>query len=166
MRTAKCTAQNLWDKFIVHYGLPEKFLTDQGHNFESDLLKASCEIAQVKKIQTSGHHPQTNGQCKHLNATLINMLGTLPKKSKSTWREQVPTLVHAYNCTRNNATGFSPYYVMFGCKPHLPIDQIFGTNKANLKGSSITYIEILKKRMAWLYQSANDVIKKEQERNK
>ena len=37
-QTAKCTAQNLWDKFIVHYGLPEKILADQGHNFESDLL--------------------------------------------------------------------------------------------------------------------------------
>ena len=40
-QTAKCTAQNLWDKFIVHYGLPKKILTDQGHNFESDLLRTS-----------------------------------------------------------------------------------------------------------------------------
>ena len=48
-QTAKCTVQNLWDKFIVHYGLPEKILTGQGHNFKSDLLKALCEIAQVKK---------------------------------------------------------------------------------------------------------------------
>ena len=39
LQTAKCTAQNLWDKFIVHYGFPEKILTDQGHNFESNLLK-------------------------------------------------------------------------------------------------------------------------------
>ena len=59
----------------MHYGLPEKILTDQGCNFESDLLKALCEIAQVKKIRTSGYHPQTNGQCEHFNATLINMLG-------------------------------------------------------------------------------------------
>ena len=59
-QTAKCTAQNLWDRFIVHYGLPEKILTDQGCNFKSDLLKALCEIAQVKKIRTSGYHPQTN----------------------------------------------------------------------------------------------------------
>ena len=29
-QTAKCTAQNLWDKHIVHYRLPEKILTDQG----------------------------------------------------------------------------------------------------------------------------------------
>ena len=44
-QTSKCTAQNLWDKFIVHYRLPGKILTDQGCNFESDLLKALCEIA-------------------------------------------------------------------------------------------------------------------------
>ena len=29
-QTAKCTAKNLWGQFIVHYGLPEKILTDQG----------------------------------------------------------------------------------------------------------------------------------------
>ena len=166
MQTAKCTAQNLWDKFIVHYGLPKKILTDQGHNFEGDLLKALCKIAQVKKLRTLGYHPQTNGQCEHFNVTLFSMLRTLPQKPKSTWREQVPTLVHAYNCIRNSVAGFSPYYLMFGCKPHLPIDLIFGTNLADLKGNHITYIENLKKRMAWAYETANDIIQKEQERNK
>ena len=165
-QTAKCTTQNLWEKFIVHYGLPKKILTDQGCNFESDLLKALCEIAQVKKLRTSGYHPQMNGQCECFNATLINMLVTLTRKPKSTWREQVPTLVHAYNCTRNNVTGFSPYYLIFGWKPCLPIDFLFGTNTADLKGNSITYIENLKKRIEWAYQTANEVIKKEQEKNK
>ena len=168
-QTAKCTAQNLWDKFIVHYGLPETILTDQGCNFESDLLKAICEIAQVKKIRTSGYHPQTNGQCEHFNATLINMLGTLPERPKNTWREWVPTLVHAYNCTRNNATGFSPYYLMFGTNPCLPIDMLSGTNTANLrghKGNSTTYIKNLKWRIEWVYKAANEVLKKEKERNK
>ena len=94
------------------------------------------------------------------------MLSTLPKKPKSTWREQVPTMVHAYNCTRNNVMGFSSYNLMFGCKPHLPIDLIFGTNIADLKGNHITYIKNLKNRMAWAYQTANDVVQEEQERNK
>ena len=143
-QTAKCIAQKLCDKFIVDCGLPEKILTDQGCNFESDLLKALCEITQVKKIRTSGYHPQTNGHNEHFNATLINMLGTLPEKPKSTWREQIPTLVHACNCTRNNVMGFSPYYLMFGRKPHLPIDILFGTNMADLRDTSTTYIENLK----------------------
>ena len=144
-QTAKCMAQTLWDKFIVHYGLPEMILTDQGHNFESDLLKELCELAQVKKIRTSGYHPRTNGQCECFNTTLINMLGILPEKPKGTWREQVPSLVHAYNCRRNNVTDFSPYYLIFGRKPHLPIDILFGTNTADLKGNTSTkYVENLK----------------------
>ena len=55
---------------------------------------------------------------------------------------------------------------MFGWKPHLPIDLLFGTNTADLKGNSITYIENLKKQIEWTYQTANEAIKKEQERNK
>ena len=62
--------------------------------------------------------------------------------------------------------GFSPYYLMFGHKPHLPIDLIFGTNLTDLKGYHITYIENIKKRMTWVYETANDIIQKEQERNK
>ena len=121
-------------------------------------MKALREIAQVKKIRTSGYQPQTNGQCGGFNDTLINMMGTLPDKPKSTWREQVPTQVHAYNCTRNNATGFSPYYLMFGWKPGLPIDLLIGTNTAGLKGNIITYIENLKKQIEWAYQTANEAI--------
>ena len=113
-----------------------------------------------------GYHPQTNGQCKCFNVALISMLGTLPKKPKSTGREQVPTLVHAHNCTRNSANGFSPYNLMFGCKAHLPIGLIFGTNLTDLKGNHITYIANLKKRMVWAYETANDIIQMEQERNK
>ena len=93
-------------------------------------------------------------------------VGYSTQKLKNTWREQVPYLVHAYNSTRNSVTGFSPYYLMFGCKPHLPIDLIFGTNLADLKGYHITYIENLKKRMSWAYETANDIIQREQERNK
>ena len=149
-QTAKCTAQNLWNKFIVYNRLPEKILRDQGCNYESDLLKELCELAQVKKIRMSGYHPQMNGQCDHFNATLINMLGI--------WREQVPTLVHAYNCTRNNVTD-----LMFGQKPHLPIDILFGTNTADLKGNTSTkYVENLKWRKKWAYKTANEVVKKEQ----
>ena len=55
---------------------------------------------------------------------------------------------------------------MFGHKLCLPIDLMFGTNLADLKGSHITYIENLKKRMAWAYEIANDVVQKKQERNK
>ena len=142
-------------------------LTDQGFNFESDLLKELCKLGQVKKIKTSGYHPQMNGKCECFNVTLINILGTLPEKPKRTQREQVPTLVHTYNCTRNNMTDFSQYYLMFGRKPCLPIDMLFGSNTADLNGNtSNKYIENLKWRIEWAYKTTNKVVKKEQEWNK
>ena len=79
-----------------------------------------CELMGVWKIQTSPYHPQTNGQCERFNSTLINMLGTLPKEKKSEWKNHIGTLVHAYNCTQISATGFSPYYLMFGRQLCLP----------------------------------------------
>ena len=33
-QTAQATAKLLWENFIRHYGFPEKFLSDQGRNFE------------------------------------------------------------------------------------------------------------------------------------
>ena len=36
-QTAQARARILWDNFICHYGFPEKFISDQGRNFESDL---------------------------------------------------------------------------------------------------------------------------------
>ena len=48
-QTAQATARILWDNFICHYGFPEKFISDQGRNFESDLIKELCKIAGVKK---------------------------------------------------------------------------------------------------------------------
>ena len=123
---AQIMAKTLWDKFIVHYGLPKKILMDQGWSFESQLVADLCELMGAQKIWTSLYHLQTNGQCERFNSTLINMLGTLPKERKSEWKNHIGTLVHAYNCTQNSATGFSCYYLMFGRQPHLPVDVTLG----------------------------------------
>ena len=116
-QTTQTTAKTLWDKFIIHSGLPGKILWDQGRSFESQLVADLYELMGTQKIQTSLYHPQTSGQCERFNSTLINMLGTLlPEKN------HIGTFVHAYNCTCNSATGFSPNYFMYRRQPHLPID--------------------------------------------
>ena len=125
-QTTQMTAKILWDKFIVHYGLAEKILMDQGWNFESQLMADLCELMGTQIVWTSPYHLQTNGQCERFNSYLINMLGTLPKEKKSEWKNHIGTLVHVYNCTWNSATEFSPYFLMFRRQPCLPIDVMLG----------------------------------------
>ena len=125
-QTGQMTAKTLWDKFIVHYGLPEKILMDQGQNFKGQLVADLCELMGTRKVQTNPHHLQTNSQCERFNSTLINMLGTLPKVKKSEWKNHIGALVHVYNCTWNSASGFSPYFLMFGRQPYLPVNVMLG----------------------------------------
>ena len=108
-QTAKCTAQALWDWFVVHYGLPESIIYDQSQNFGWPISELS-RLVKGQKLCTSMYHPQTNRQCEWFNHTLINMLCTFPPNKKSNWRDMVLTFVHVYNCTWSTATGFSPYY--------------------------------------------------------
>ena len=160
-------AKTLWDKFIVHYGLPKKILMDQGQNFESPLVADLCELMGVQKIWTSLYHLQTNGQCERFHSTLINMLGTLPKEKKSEWKNHVGTLVHAYNCTHNLATGFSPYYLMFGRQPHLLVDVALGLAPHTIKEPDTTkFIKKLRKWIKWAHKKAEAFQAKEAQRHK
>ena len=39
----------LWDNFIVHYVLPKKMFSDQGRNFESQLVADLCKLMGTQK---------------------------------------------------------------------------------------------------------------------
>ena len=41
----------------------------------------------------------------------------LSADQKANWKSEVQSLAHAYNCTINDSTGFSPFHLMFGRKP-------------------------------------------------
>ena len=156
-QTAQATARILWDNFICHYGFPEQFISDQGRNFESDLIQELCKIAGVKKLHTTPYHPQSNGQCERFNSTFCNMLGTLSDEEKSDWKSHLGCMTHAYNCTKHASTTYSPYYLMFGRHPRLPIDVAFGLHKPNCSDncSKSRYIQKLRRRLNYAHKKAS-----------
>ena len=118
----------------------------------------------MEKLRTSPYHPQRNGQCEHFNTTLLNMLETLTPEQRKDWKSHVPALVHAFNCTRNAATGFSPYYLLFGMEPRLPVDVEFGLQKGSQKGSlgESSYVSQLRGRLKFAHNKAKQVAKRQQ----
>ena len=156
-QAAQATARILWDNFICHYEFPEQFISDQGRNFESDLIQELCEIAGVKKLHTTPYHPQSNGQCERFNSTLCNMLGTLSDEEKSDWKSHLGCMTHAYNCTKHVSTTHSPCYLMLGRHPRLPIDVEFGLHKPNCSDncSKSRYIQKLRRRLNYAHKKAS-----------
>ncbi|XP_073687078.1 uncharacterized protein [Garra rufa] len=94
------------------------------------------------------------------------MLGTLEGEKKSRWKEFVKPLVHAYNCTRNDTTGYTPYELMFGRQPRLPVDLAFGLPVNTPAKSHSQYVQNLKNRLRESYEVATKNAGKVALRNK
>lgn len=163
---ARTVAKCLWENFMVHYGMPEKLHSDQAPDFESHVIKELCQVAGIHKVRTTPYHPRGN-PVERFNRTLLGMLGTLQNQDKSRWRDFVKPLVHAYNCTRNDVTGFTPYELMFGRQPRLPVDLAFGLPVCEGRPTSHSdYVQNLKSRLEESYKIAMDNSAKIARKNK
>ena len=121
---AKC----LYDEYFRHYGFPRRLMSDQGREFCNDILKEMCYYLNIKKIQTTPYHPQSNGAVERVHQVLHRMIGKLDNKRHKKWPDHLGTITHAYNSTRSQVTGYSPYFLMMGCRPRLPVDLLFPTS--------------------------------------
>ena len=55
------------------------------------------------------------------------MIGKLDPEKRCKWKSHLGSVLIAYNATRLLVTGYSPYFLMFGHRPRLPIDLLFPT---------------------------------------
>lgn len=97
------------------------------------------------------------------------MLGTLNAEKKLNWSQQIPYLVHTYkyNSTRNYATGYSPYFLMFGREARLPVDICFGTSPGGMDDvAHLQYVSNIKKDLKHAYQLATEEANKLHQKNK
>ena len=166
-KSSKTAAEKVFGDFVLKFGFPAKLHHDQGREFENKLFYKLKEYCGIQGSHTTPYHPAGNGQVERFNRTLISMLRSLPEQAKSDWKSSLNKVVHAYNCTRNEATGFSPYYLLFGRSPQLPVDIMFGLKPNEEESRSHSeYAERWRKRMAEAYQLASKEDQKGQARAK
>ena len=124
-------------------------------------------LAGINMSNTTPYHPMGDGQVERMNRTLINMLKSLSETAKMNWKDHLPQLMFAYNSTLNHATGYSPFYLMFGRPSRLPIDSMFPNGDATKDSASYSdFVKKWKREMDQAYDIANQQIKKAGEYNK
>ncbi len=156
-QTAVSVAGCIFDHYIPQHGVPEALHSDQGRQFESDLIKHLCNLLSLKKLRTSPYHAQCDGAVERFNRTLKDELSKHLFDSGTEWDEHLPQVALAYNTTKHTSTGLTPFFLAHGREARVPLDTLLQDNNVSSSataGTPAAYANKLRKRLACAYQSA------------
>lgn len=163
---ASTVAQVLVVEWFYKFGVPARIHSDQGRNFESALIQQLCGLYHIEKSRTTPYHPAGNGQCERFNRTLHNLLRMLPVSRKRDWSSCLPQVLYCYNTTPHQATGESPFFLMFGQEPRLPVDFLLGRVQEPAGGNIHEWIQEHQTRLQMAFEGAKERLKTAAERRK
>jgi len=123
-QTAETVAKCVID-FICNLGIMQQLLTDQGTNFESELISELMDLLDIHKLRTTPFRPETDGITEKMNRTVKEMLTHYLNENLDNWDEQLQPLIFAYNTAEHRMTSYSPFELMYGRQPKIPIDLFY-----------------------------------------
>ncbi len=132
---ATTVAQCIFEDYIKQHVVPEIIHTDQGRQFESDLMKHLCSQLGIEKTRTSPYHAQCDGMVERLNRTLKDQLAKYICESEGEWDKYLPQVELAYNSSVHSSTGFSPFFLAHGREPRLPAEILLNCSPAVTSGT-------------------------------
>ncbi|MCO5589266.1 hypothetical protein L7F22_043232 [Adiantum nelumboides] len=106
-------------QIFKHHGMPKSIVSDRDPRMTSLFWQALFENLGTKLDFSSAYHPQTDGQSKIANATVLDLLKSYVSDRQSEWEKYLPLVEFAYNNTIHSSIGKAPFEVIYG-KPHLP----------------------------------------------
>ena len=123
-KTATEVAQAYIDNVYSLFGGSEKILSDNGTEFKNAFFEQVAKDIGVKqKVYTAPYHPQSNGRIEGFHSFLKACLSKhiTPKLQ---WDDVVPLACAAYNFLPNEHSKESPFFLMFGRDPLLPLNSL------------------------------------------
>ena len=118
---AKRIAQWFQEEWNFRFEAPLSVTVDggsqSGKRFQEELIKRGIKV----KI-TTPYYPEANGMIERghqsLKDTLVKLCGTDGKK----WRSYLPLVLFADRISTKKTTGYSPFELILGQSPVLPVD--------------------------------------------
>ena len=108
---------------FADFGTPEEVVHDNGGNFTAELMQQVMKTLGVHRIVTSPYHPEANGIIERFNGTLKKTLKKAGSAEK-TWDKWLSYVLHVIRITPHEATGYSPFELLFGRRAETPISSL------------------------------------------
>lgn len=125
---AETIADALFKLVFTKFGLPKEILSDEGTNLKGHVVQKLCDKFGVKRLFSSAHHPQANGQVERFNQIIGDTLALTYNERKNDWDEHLDAVTFAYNMTVQDSIGLTPQELLFVRKPITPLQLDLGIN--------------------------------------
>ena len=101
---------------------PRYILSDNGagHNLMDQVLQQLG----IDRIFSAPYHPQSNGKLEVFHKYLKPTLKKLCEKDPANWDKYINQVLASYRITPNLATAESPFFLVYGRDPNLPLHQL------------------------------------------
>ena len=154
---ADTITQILVEEIFLQYGPPKILLSDRGSNFMSKIVAEINDMWQIKRCFTTPYHPQTDGMVERFNRTLAQMLSNYVDRNQKNWDVFLPYVIFAYRTNVHSSTLETPFYLMYGRDPLLPLPSTLNLYHANYYNDLDNYKANLVKglEIAWATAASN-----------
>ena len=149
------------------YSPPAELLSDRGKNFMSKAVADFLECMGTKKYSTTPYKPSSNGSVERFHKYLADALQMAVKQSPNTWEDHLDTVLYAYRSSPIDGLDITPFEVMFGRKPNLPIDNLlFRENYSESIETLPQYMEYMLANQESMYRAVKGERQERFNRNK
>ena len=164
--TAATVANAIIDEWIMKFGAPDVIHTDQGSNFNSELMHDICRIFMIEKTRTTPYHPQGNGQVERFNRVIADTLSKYCAKKPQEWDVYLPYITFVYNTTVHRTIGATPYSMIFGREAQYPLDLFVPKPLGDPRLKLGEHAEELNERLYEIHREAQMIMGTEQRRQR
>jgi hypothetical protein len=127
--TAYKVAQLFLDMVCKHHGMPRSLVSDRDRIFISQFWRELLKLSGTQLRMSTAYYPETDGQTEVLNRSLEQYLRAFVHHKPSLWLTFLPLAERSYNTTKHSATGYSPFYVVYGKEQATIPQYVFGTSR-------------------------------------
>ena len=99
-------------------------LSDNGMEFKNNLMDQVLQQLGIDRIFSVPYHPQSNGKLEVFHKYLKPTLKKHCEKDPANWDKYINQILTSYRITPNLATAESPFFLVYGRDPNLPLHQL------------------------------------------
>ena len=112
------------NQYLPVHMCPKYILSDNGTKFKNNIMDQVLKQLGIERIFSTPCHPQSNGKLEVFHKYLKPTLKKLCEKDPSNWDKYINQVLASYRVTPNLATAETPFFLVYGRDPNLPVHQL------------------------------------------